>query len=53
MKSATHDYVDTPYWSVMQVKVKRLLLNTLPANSLKTIEEEGDLGKVTYSNQTY
>ena len=48
MKSGSHDYVDTPYWSVMQIRVKRFLAGqkTNAVGELKTFEENGDLGKV-------
>jgi hypothetical protein len=36
-KSSTHDYVDNPYWSVFQVRVKYLLHNVYINNHLEQL----------------
>lgn len=37
------DYVDNPYWSIFQIKVRKLLQEQ---EQVKTLGEGGDLGKV-------
>lgn len=38
-KSSTHDYVDNPYWSVFQVRVKYLLHNVYINNHLEQLQK--------------
>jgi hypothetical protein len=38
-KSSTHDYVDNPYWSVFQVRVKYLLHNVYINNHLEHLKK--------------
>ena len=46
-RGSTHDYVDSPYWSLMQIKVK--LLDR--ANEGAIMDE--DLGKVSTINEAH
>jgi hypothetical protein len=39
-KSSTHDYVDNPYWSVFQVRVKYLLHNVYINSHLEQLEKQ-------------
>ena len=38
-KKSTHDYVDNPYWSVFQVRVKYLLHNVYINNHLEQLQK--------------
>ena len=41
-KHSTHDYVDNPYWSVFQIRVKYLLHNIYVQNNLQQIKSSDD-----------